>query len=406
MEDSLAVLHRKVAFGQSEGKIIWQPRIGCWFGDKLFAGETLPPPWSAARLPRPPGELTQTELDRAITTQMDEWLPVIYRDLGCSARIYQYNRAYRRIEHPDVHLTTSQLDATDTETVVETPVGRQSWRIRRMADSPSAWFVKRPVETEAEMRVAAWRARHAAWEWDAAAFEAVHAIWGDLGAPTIYLPRMNVQDLYINTMGSEAGIYALYDWPAAVEDYFEALETCHNGLIDLVNASPVEIVNFGENLHAGTLPPNLFRKYHLPECRRRCERLRAAGKFVSSHWDGETRALLPMARETGLDGIEAITPAPQGDVTFAEIQAGLGDDMFLLDGLPAVYFDRTFPVSLLEEATHELITRFAPRLILGISDEISSTGDIERIRIVGDIVARYNRSRESKRADSNRKPPK
>ncbi len=88
-------------------------------------------------------------------------------------------------------------------------------------------------------------------------------------------------------------------------------------------------------------------------------------------------------------------------MTFAEIQAGLGDDMFLLDGLPAVYFDRTFPVSLLKEATHELIERFAPRLILGISDELSSTGDIERIRIVGHIVARHNRSREPKRAELN-----
>ncbi len=66
MEDSLAGLHKKVAFGQSDGKIIWQPRIGCLFGDKLFAGEPLPPPWSAARLPRPTGQLTQTELDRAM----------------------------------------------------------------------------------------------------------------------------------------------------------------------------------------------------------------------------------------------------------------------------------------------------------------------------------------------------
>jgi hypothetical protein len=28
--------------------------------------------------------------------------------------------------------------------------------------------------------------------------------------------------------------------------------------------------------------------------------------------------------------------------------------------------------------------------VLGISDEISSTGDIERIRIVGEIVDKYN----------------
>jgi hypothetical protein len=93
-----------------------------------------------------------------------------------------------------------------------------------------------------------------------------------------------------------------------------------------------------------------------------------------------------------MDGIEAITPVPQGDVTLEEIRAGLGDDMLLLDGIPAVFFDEDFPVSALEECTHRLIELFAPRLILGISDEMSSHGDIERIRVVGRIVDEYNAS--------------
>ncbi len=45
----------------------------------------------------------------------------------------------------------------------------------------------------------------------------------------------------------------------------------------------------------------------------------------------------------------------------------------------------------LVECVAECIERFAPRLILGISDEISSTGDIERIRLVGEFVGTYDR---------------
>ena len=67
-------------------------------------------------------------------------------------------------------------------------------------------------------------------------------------------------------------------------------------------------------------------------------------------------------------------------------------DLFLLDGIPAVYFDETFPVEVLVECTHKLIDLFAPKLVPGISDEISSTGDIERVRVVGGIVDEYNRS--------------
>lgn len=140
------------------------------------------------------------------------------------------------------------------------------------------------------------------------------------------------------------------------------------------------------DVHSGALSLKLFKKYHLPACQRRCERLHAAGKFVHSHWDGDCRPLLKHVTETGLDGIEAITTRPQGDVTIEEIKEALGDEVFLLDAIPAIYFDGTFSIETLVACTHELIDLFAPKLVLGISDEISSTGDLERIRIVGDIV--------------------
>jgi hypothetical protein len=215
---------------------------------------------------------------------------------------------------------------------------------------------------------------------------------GDLGAPTMFMPRMNVQSLYIEKMGSQKGIYAIYDWPDTVAAYFRALDDSHDRLIDVINDSPIDIINYGENVHAGTLPPKWFEMYHLPSCQHRSERLHAADKFVCSHWDGDVKPLLPYAKETGLDGIEAITPYPQGDVTLEEVKEALGDDLFLLDGIPAIYFDKTFTVETLVDCTERIIELFAPKLVLGISDEISSTGDLERVRTVGEIVDAYNAS--------------
>jgi len=39
MERNWPKLHTDVVFGQSGGKIIWQPRIECWYTDKQFARE-------------------------------------------------------------------------------------------------------------------------------------------------------------------------------------------------------------------------------------------------------------------------------------------------------------------------------------------------------------------------------
>jgi len=366
-QSELARLHEDVCFGRTNGKIIWQPRIGCWFTDKRFAGEPLPEPYTGM--------------------EMND----IYRALGVSNRLYgAYNACFRRIEHPSVRVTETSLDELDTQVTIETPVGRQIGVTRRSLNNPGSSHVKWEAETEDELRVLTWREENTTWEWDQERFDRAQLEVGDLGAPTMYLPRMNIQGLYINNMGVQNVIYALHDWPDAVEACFRAMDENHERLIEVVNQSPVNIINYGENVHSGTLTPDLFHRYHLPACQRRSELLRAAGKFTCSHWDGDCRPLLPYARDTGMHGIEAITPVPQGDVTLEETRQALGDDMFLLDGIPAIYFDDTFEVDVLVECVHRIIELFAPRLVLGISDEISSTGDIERIRVVADIVDEYN----------------
>ncbi|HUX01667.1 MAG: hypothetical protein WBD63_06775 [Phycisphaerae bacterium] len=356
-----------VVRGRSGGKIIWQPRIGCWLTDKQFAAEPLPDPYKGMTLPE------------------------IYRALGCSARPYEFNDCFKSAEDPSVRISRRPLNQTDYEVVVETPAGKQRAVYHQSPTSPWAQPLKWPVADETEMKVAAWREQRRTWTWDHAAYDRLCREWAGLGAPTMCMPRTSVQGLYINEMGVEAAVFALMDWPGACEAYFEALAVSDERLIEVINSCPIESINFGDNVHAGTLSPDLFKKYVLPVYQRRCELLHAAGKFVYAHWDGDCRPLLPFARETALDGIEAITPVPQGDVTLEETKAALGD-MFLLDGIPAIFFDQTFSEQTLADCARRCIGLFAPNLVLGISDEISSTGDLERIRLVGRIVDDYNAS--------------
>jgi hypothetical protein len=364
----LAQLHLDVAFGKAGGKIIWQPRILAWYDDKIFAGEALPAPYTGMSLPQ------------------------IYRALGCSNRVYEYEGACKCQDDAAVRFSRRDLDASDYELRWDTPVGSQRAIYRRSKDSPWHKPIKWPVSDEEEMKVAAWRTERMSWSWDQRVFDRVAAKWHGLGAPTMNFPRTTLQHLYINDMGIEAATYALQDYPATCERYFEALILLKERLIEEINARPIHLINFGDNLHAGTMSPKLFEKHILPLYQRWCRRLHAAGKFVYSHWDGLCKPLLPYARETGLDGIEAITPLPQGDVTLEETKKALGD-MFLLDGIPAVFFDPTYSEQTLIDCAKKCIDLFAPHLILGASDEVSSHGEIERVRLVGKIVDDYNATR-------------
>jgi len=358
-------LHEDAIFGRTE-QVIWQPRIGCWFTDKQFEKEPLPEPYTGFDMPQ------------------------IYRSLGVSNRLYEYNAAFVQVDDPAVQVRVESLDEMTFQAWLDTPVGQQTWITRRATTNIGTIWVKRPISTIDELRVATWRAEHATFRFDPDRFESVRQRWGRNGAPTIFMPRVNVQDLYINTMGVEAAIYAISDWQDAVEAYFVALDDLHLRFIDAIEESPVRIINFGDNLHGATLPPAYFLRWVMPAYHRRIERLHSFGCFVHSHWDGDTRPLLPLAQETGLDGIEAITPQPQGDVTLAEVEQALGGTMTLLDGIPALYFNDDWPVETLLECVDELLDRFAPRIILGISDELPSHGDIERIRLVTERVDDYN----------------
>ncbi|MFW5777519.1 MAG: hypothetical protein ACOCZB_09570, partial [Spirochaetota bacterium] len=55
-----------------------------------------------------------------------------------------------------------------------------------------------------------------------------------------------------------------------------------------------------------------------------------------------------------------------------------------------ILFDELYPLEDLLAQAQKVIDLFAPNLILGISDEISSTGDIFRIPEVGKLVDAYN----------------
>jgi len=369
-------LNLDVCYGRANGMVIWQPRILAWFTDRYFTKTPLPGKYAA----------------------MSE--PEIYRDLGCSNRLYFFNDSFVNVDPPGVSRKDIRVDDEHITHVIDTPKGTLTEEVRI---TPNSWYrieEKRWIESPEEMRIFTWLFDNTTWKWNQDAYDRVYREWGRIGAPTMFMPRVNVQDLYINTMGVERGVYALYEWSDVVGDYFRALHENHMRMIDVINASPIQLINFGDNLHCSTLSPMLYEEYVLPAYLERCAKLHTAGKWVCSHWDGDTRALLKYARTSGLDGIEAITPQPQGDVTLEEVKDALGDEIYLLDGIPAVYFDSTFSEDVLAECTEKLLKLFGPKLILGISDEMSSQGDIERIRLVGRIVDDYNAAVTAKLAQA------
>ena len=361
-------LNRAIIRGEAGRKVLWQPSIICWYDDRKFNNTPLPAPYTGMSIRE------------------------LYEALGCSNRIYDYNYAVELIEPSDIKRWTEPVDEMRTRHVVQPPLGTITAITRRNSSNYGEYFEKWWVEDQEDLEVQMYIEANQDYRFSQEKYDEVYKVWGENGLGSIYFPRTTVQSLYHDTMGIEGGVYALMDMPDAIEEYFKIKQANHDRFINMIRSSCFEWINFGDNIHCGTLPPSLFEKYVLPDYLHRNELLHQKDKryYTFAHWDGDTRSILRYAQETGLDGIEAITPLPQGDVTLEEIKRHLGDKVGLIDGIAATLFSDIYPIEMLEEQALKLIDLFAGKLILGISDEMASHGNIDRVKFITELVEKHN----------------
>ena len=363
-------LNRAIIRGEAGRKVLWQPRIICWYDDRKFNNTPLPAPYTGMNVRE------------------------LYEALGCSNRIYEYNYAVEVEEHPSIKRYVEPMGEMRRKHVIETPQGTITAISRFNSSNYGEYFEKWWAEDQKDIEVLMYIEENQVWKFNQEKYDQVYAEWGVNGLGSIYFPRTTVQSLYHDTMGIEGGVYALMDMPDVIEEYFKIKQANHDRFIDMIRTSPFEWINYGDNIHCGTLPASLFEKYVLPDYHHRNERLHQKDKwhYTFAHWDGDTRGILKYAQETGLDGIEAITPLPQGDVTVEQIKEALGDKVGLIDGIAAILFNEIYPLKELEAQAQKLIDLFAGKLILGISDEMSSTGNIDRVKFITELVEKHNAS--------------
>ena len=348
---------------QPVDNVVYQPRIEHWYNVNKRDG-TLPPRYR------------------------DMSLLQVFDDLGCSIRTYGFfNPCVKYSYGPEFKSESVRKDGM-LITRWTTPVG--SVEMHQVFTPLAHRTVKYPIELPQDAKVIEWMLRDRAVSFDMELFAKNDALVGDRAAPMIYIPRVNMQRLFIEFMGYENTIFALHDDPRLIELLVKVIDETDDAILDVVAKSPVELINFGDNLDQNMLSPPLLERFVLPAYYHRIERLRAAGKFTFAHWDGSCKLYLPYAKASRLDGIEALTPIPQGDVTIEEIKAALGD-IILLDGVPMTYFLPHEDYSEFEAVTRRIIETFSPNLILGVSDEPSPVCDIERVRRVAEILKEYER---------------
>jgi hypothetical protein len=350
------------------------PDVVPWFGDLDY--------WATALIGRglkPDGFKTSPE----------------YVDWHRELRVGFYLQGYfpYRMVFPDIRIEQWH-EGPDRVRRLETPSGVLRERWRWLADSFAEAPVEHLVKTAEDMPAYAWLYRNLCYEPDhRLALERLGYVGGQ-GLVLAYLPKSPLMQMIALDAGIEAVVNILADDPAALADALEAVGESHTRAAEIAVASPAEVLMIPENLSSEVVGVRFYEKYLRPYHEAWTARIREAGKISCVHLDGTLRGLLSRVASAGFDFIEAMTPAPAGDVPVSEWASLAGSSRTVLwGGLPGVYFTPLIGEAEFERHFREVldVMRREPRYVLGVADQVPPDGLESRVRRVADLVERYGR---------------
>ncbi len=246
------------------------------------------------------------------------------------------------------------------------------------SEAPIKWGVKTPDDLKV-LRYIADATRTTA---DCAALERQKAIAGDQGHPTVLPPRSPISQMFLFADARDELKLTLDRLARAADGAYEAVLACDTPFVELP-----------DNLSGEIVTP-FFRWYQFDYYLERLELLHAAGKKVGTHLDGTLHGILPLLVETGLDFIESITPEPTGDVAIEDLREMAGPDVILFGGVPGAMFAPPFTADDMRRQVETAIEHHWEygKFILGVADQVPPDGDMNLVRMVGELCEELCRS--------------
>jgi hypothetical protein len=273
----------------------------------------------------------------------------------------------------------------------ETPVGSLSSVWTYLPESFSEGPTQHLIRAVKDLAVMRYIYAHTTYEPDYAELERRRPLIGEQGVLLAYLPRSPLMDWVAELSGIQHITELWMDAPQELEETLRLAEVYRDQAAAIALASPAECLMIPENLSSESVGKRFFEQYLRGYETRWVERIRQAGKHSFIHMDGTLRGLLRQVSSVGFDIVEAVTPAPVGDLTFPEMRQLAGPKLILWGGLPGLYFTDLVSDAEFDRFVREVLAVMtqAPRYVLGVADQVPPGGLRRRVARVAELVEKY-----------------
>jgi hypothetical protein len=207
------------------------------------------------------------------------------------------------------------------------------------------------------------------------------------GLPSLGLPRSPLSSFIYEWAGVEHAAFLLADCKDKVKTVLRLMEEQEEPVIEALCRVCPPLVHFPDNLSSDTLT-GYYAPYMAAAHARRLDRLHSVGIKAAVHLDGAVRGLLPRLADVGFDAVEALTPAPAGDVTPAEMLKLAGNTgVILWGGVPGIMFAPPFTWEDMQAHVRGVLDCWkAQPFILGVADQVPPDGNIDFCRQIAEML--------------------
>jgi hypothetical protein len=351
--------------GGLPSRVVWTADLTYWMAGRQHAGKD-DPSWAT-----------------------EEGYLEAHRALGVMP--YYYYPTFFTLKHhyDDTVEWTSNTNGPTTTVTARTPLGEISQDYTFLPESVSTGIARHFVSSVKDLDVLRYLVEHRHAEpIGLEGYDERMARWAQYdGFPSLGLPRSPLAALLVEWAGIENGIILLMDAEDAVRDLFAMLEQEDEIALDALCAYRPPLVHFPDNLSSENVT-SIYDEWMLPTHRHRLDRLHAAGIAAAVHLDGTLRGLLPKLAAAGFDAIEALTPAPVGDVDVTEMRAVAANDRVILwGGVPGAMFAPPYTWDDMEQHVRALLDRWrGTPFVLGVADQVPPDGDIQFCTRIAELL--------------------
>lgn len=281
-----------------------------------------------------------------------------------------------------------------TEAELIAPMGslRMAWA--RSESGNTSFLVEHPLKTEKDYKVQQWIEENTTMVSDLSGVNSHFAGDGREGLSLgMLIPRGKsaFQSMVEHLVGTEELVYALADYPAAVEGLWRTMVAKDIEAVKIAAQSPYTHFITWEDSSTQNYSPTQYDSYIGSEIGEWCRILAENGKHYSQHACGHVAQLVGRMKDHGVNAVESIAPPPTGNITIREARRRIGASMGIIGGIEPTQFLR-LPEEQLKTYVKSVIDEAAGGpFVLANSDSCPPGVTMSKFRLVADIAGQTKR---------------